>query len=92
MSCPVSWAHGTMQLRPGLLGALGCQGLRVCKRAGTWTVAKFQPDFIFACTEVLPDEMIMMVIARLSPYAWGHVACVCRQWRALCEVQGVTDE
>ena len=36
--------------------------------------------------ELLPDEMLQHVLARLSPYMLGHIACVCRQWRSMAEV------
>lgn len=36
--------------------------------------------------ELLPDEMLQHVLARLSPYMLGHIACVCRHWRSIAEV------
>ena len=41
--------------------------------------------------EMLHDELLHLVLGRLSPYTLGSVACTCRHWRALVEVKGVTE-
>ncbi|GAX83104.1 hypothetical protein CEUSTIGMA_g10530.t1 [Chlamydomonas eustigma] len=35
--------------------------------------------------ELLPDEMLHLILARLSPYSLGSVACVCKHWREVVE-------
>jgi F-box protein 9 len=33
--------------------------------------------------QALPDEMMVEVLTHVSPYVLGHVACVCKAWRAV---------
>ncbi len=37
--------------------------------------------------EMLPDEMVMHILARVSPYSLGAVACTCSHWKMLAEVR-----
>ena len=37
--------------------------------------------------EVLPEELVLLVLSHVGAYSLAATACACRHWRALCEVR-----
>ncbi len=40
-----------------------------------------------APVQLLPDELALLILSRVDPYALGRLACVCRSMRLLTEVR-----
>ncbi len=36
---------------------------------------------------LLPDEVLLMIMARTGSFSLGSIACVCRHWRVMAEVR-----